>query len=151
NTMVLTDVSLDPGAGFITLGSVEQAHLVGGGSPNILEASVFTGRVTLEGGGGNDLLVGGSNSDSILGQGGDDTLTGELGSDKLDGGFGDDLLSEEANTNFTATNNTLTGLGSDTLAGIDRLSLTVGVANNLINASAFNGPTTLAGASGNDT
>lgn len=151
NSMTLTDASLDPGAGFLNLVSISFAHLIGGGGNNTLDASGFSGHVTLEGGGGNDSLSAGSNNDSVLGQGGDDTLTGGAGSDTLDGGFGTDVVVEEANVNFTATNTSLTGLGNDTLAGIDHITLTGGPGNNLIDASAFGGKAVEFGLGGNDT
>jgi Ca2+-binding RTX toxin-like protein len=85
-------------------------------APTVTATGTITpGRVTLEGGGGNDTLVGsnggespssvlmggdgndslvgGSKNDSMNGGGGNDTLRGNDGNDSLDGGAGADLLS----------------------------------------------------------
>ena len=62
---------------------IEKAHLTGGDSDNLINASEFSGMTTLIGGRGNDELLGGVNEDRLLG--GDD-------SDRLFGGQGDDLL-----------------------------------------------------------
>jgi Ca2+-binding RTX toxin-like protein len=130
--------------------SIEEASLTGGAGANILDASAFTGAVTLTGGAGNDSLVGGSGNDSLLGGLGDDSLTGGLGDDTLDGGTGTDRVIETADVNFTLTNGMLLGLGTDTLLSIEEASLTGGTSANTLNASGFTGPVTLAGGAGND-
>ena len=48
---------------------------------------------TLTGGGGNDLLCGDSGSDTLSGGGGDDSLGGGAGGDRLTGGSGADRFS----------------------------------------------------------
>lgn len=48
--------------------------------------------VTLDGGGGNDLLTGGAGNDLLRGDAGDDRLVGGKGDDVLFGGEGDDVL-----------------------------------------------------------
>ncbi|NJN88766.1 MAG: calcium-binding protein, partial [Leptolyngbyaceae cyanobacterium SL_7_1] len=53
--------------------------------------------------------------------------------------------------NFTLTNTSLTGVGTDTLSGIERATLTGGSGNNSINAEDFSGTVTLFGRGGNDT
>ena len=55
--------------------SIEEAHLLGGPSDNVLDASAFTYSVTLEGKGGIDTLKGGSSDDTLIGDE-DDTFTG---------------------------------------------------------------------------
>ena len=96
----LTNTSLT-GVGTDKLASFEEASLTGGASANKLDASTFTGNVTLSGGagndtllggGGNDALLGGNDKDLIMGGAGADTLIGGLGNDTLKGGLGDDLL-----------------------------------------------------------
>src|SRR5262249_51671890 len=78
-------------------------------------------------------------------------LTGSLGNDSLVGGTATDRLIESGNVNFTLTNTSLVGLGTDTLSGIEQASLTGGSGNNTLNASAFTaGPVTLDGGTGND-
>ncbi|MCX7420357.1 MAG: calcium-binding protein [Planctomycetia bacterium] len=109
---------------------------------------------TLNGGAGNDSLVGGAANDKLNGQDGDnDTLIGGTGSDTLDGGLGiGDRVVDAGNFNFVLTNVLLTGNGSDTLVGIEAASLTGGISNNTLDASAFTaGNVTLIGNAGNDT
>jgi Ca2+-binding RTX toxin-like protein len=147
----LTNTSLT-GLGTDTLIGINAAILTGGASNNTINTSAFTlGAATLDGGLGNDILTGGSGSDSLLGGDGNDTLTGGLGNDSLSGGSGIDTVRESGNVNFTLTNISLTGLGTDTLAGMNSANLTGGIGNNTINASAFTqGSVTLDGGLGND-
>lgn len=101
------------------------------------------GRDRLEGGGGNDLLEGA--------QGSGDSISGGPGNDTINGGAGTDRVYEIADVNFVLTSASLTGLGTDTLIGIERAALTGGAGNNTIDASGFGGSgTTLDGGAGND-
>jgi VCBS repeat-containing protein len=140
---VLTNTSLT-GNGTDSLSNIETASLTGGSSNNNLNASAFTlGSVTLNGGAGNDTLTGSSAND---------VLTGGSGNDVMDGGNGIDRLVESANVNFTLTNTSLTGNGTDSLSNIETASLTGSSSNNTLNASAFTlGSVTLNGRAGNDT
>ena len=79
------------------------------------------------------------------------TLTGGLGNDTFIGGAMPDTLVETGDVNFTLTNSQLTGLGTDTLSGINAAVLTGGPSANLIDASGFSNPVTLNGLDGNDT
>ena len=107
---------------------------------------------TLNGGSGEDLLVGGPGNDKLQGQGTSyDTLTGGPGDDTLDGGDGYDRISESADVDFTATDSSLTGLGTDTLINIQLVQLFGGSTANTIDASAFSGRAFLNGSGGNDT
>ena len=99
--MTLTDASLSGGLGSDALTSIETAYLKGGNSNNRLDASAFSGDVTLigvggadtlKGGSGNDMLNGRSGADSITGGDGDDTLKGLRDNDTLNGGAGNDWL-----------------------------------------------------------
>ncbi|NQU59288.1 MAG: hypothetical protein HQ513_18820, partial [Rhodospirillales bacterium] len=54
--------------------------------------AVSDSSVSLEGGGGADVLVGGSGDDILKGRGGDDQLSGGAGDDVLFGSSGDDTL-----------------------------------------------------------
>jgi len=99
---------------------------------------------------GNDTMIGTAKKDVVCAGGGDDTLTGSTGDDTLDGGAGTDRLIESGDVNFTLTNTTLTGLGSDTLSGIELASLTAGPGHNDVDASAFTGAVTLKGEGGDD-
>ncbi len=97
------------GLGNDRLAGFDKALLMGGESANVLDASLSNMRVTLIGGGGDDLLKGGSQSDSLDGGDGNDTL---LGNDSMAGGSGDDLLIGGSG------NDVLNGdVGSDTLTG----------------------------------
>lgn len=156
----LTDTSLT-GLGTDELSGVETVRLTGGNGNNILNATDFTlGSVTLIGGGGNDLLQGGNADDSLDGgagndtlQGntGNDTLTGALGNDSLLGGEDTDLLLESGNVNFTLTDRSLTGVGTDSLTDVETAILTGGAGNNRLIATAFSlGGVTLIGGAGND-
>jgi Ca2+-binding RTX toxin-like protein len=86
----LTDVQL-LGKGTDVLVGLELASLTDGSKSNKLDASAFTGNVTLVGGAGNDTLIGGIGNDSLSGGAGNDSLDGGVGSDTLDGGIGIDL------------------------------------------------------------
>lgn len=137
---VLTSTKLT-GLGTDVLSGIESANLTGGAGNNVLNASAFTGAVTLNGGAGNDTLQGGKGSD---------VLTGGLGNDSLSGGAGIDRVVETGDVNFTLTPTSLTGLGTDTLVGMETASLTGGTGTNTLNAATFTGAVTLNGGAGND-
>ena len=171
---VLTPSSLS-GAGTDTLtsASFEKVSLIGGnGNDTISAASSVTIPVTLAGGigndsltgsSGNDVLNGGDGSDVLSGVGGNDSLNGDEGDDNLIGGAGGDVLSggngidrviETATgtvaLTITLTNTSLVGFGTDVVSGIEGASLTGAGGNDTINASGFDGLTTLIGLAGND-
>jgi Ca2+-binding RTX toxin-like protein len=130
------------GTGTDALTGIEEASLTGGINNNGITAAGFVGSTTLIGGAGNDTLTGGS---------GTDALTGGLGNDSLLGGAGVDLVVESGDANYTLTNTTLTGQGSDTLSEIEAAVLTGGNGNNQLDASTFSGAANLDGSGGNDT
>jgi Ca2+-binding RTX toxin-like protein len=106
----------------------------------------------LNGGNSNDSLTGGNGNDSLVGGNGNDTLIGDSGNDTLIGGNSTDRVVESGNVNFTLTNTSLTGNGTDTLSSIEQASLTGGNGNNNFNASAFTlGTVILNGGDGDDT
>lgn len=148
----LTNTTLT-GNGTDSLSNIEGVFLIGGSGNNNLNASGSSlAAIALDGDAGNDTLKGGSGSDLLDGGDGNDTLTGSAGNDSFTGGAGTDRVSETGNVNFTLTNTTLTGNGSDTLNSIERATLTGGTGNNNLNASAFTlGAVTLNGEAGNDT
>ena len=80
----------------ILFDDVEVASLTGGGSPNHLNASAFSGNVRLDGVSGNDLLRGGSGNDTFFGGTGDDRILGGPGNDWAYGQDGNDQLWGEA-------------------------------------------------------
>ena len=106
---------------------------------------------TLNGGFGKDLLNGGKGNDSLFGDDDDDTLIGGDGNDLLNGGAGFDTADyASATVGVTVDLNILTaqntGMGTDTLAGIERL--VGGSKNDTLTGDAGNN--TLEGGLGND-
>ena len=100
---------------------------------------------------GNDILDGGNGSDTLYGDAGNDTLTGGLDDDTINGGADNDTIVESGNTDFTLTNTTLTGRGSDTVKQIEFAQLTGGAGNNVLMArDTTTIGVTLDGAAGND-
>jgi Ca2+-binding RTX toxin-like protein len=211
--MTLTASTFSTGGRAITFTDLEAARLTGGNGNTVLDASAFTGPVTLDGGTGKDTVIGGSNNDVLLGVGGGDLLEGGAGNDQLFsgntgttmiGGSGDDTLNggngadlmfgEDGNDlllggngadsmdggtgndtfngglgNDTATGGTgtdmvigsgdndwtlsdasLTGQGTDILQSIEQAQLTGGGKDNTLNAAGFSGQVTLDGGGGND-
>ncbi|MCH2590612.1 MAG: S8 family serine peptidase [Planctomycetales bacterium] len=130
---VLTDSSLS-GRGNDAVSGIELAHLTGGNSDNRIDASLFSGTVTLSGGAGHD------------------TLLAAAGDDSVDGGTGTDEIRQTADADQVLLNTSLTGDGNDTLNSIERAELTGGSSNNTLDPSGFTlGPVTLLGLAGNDT
>ena len=147
---ILSDTQLQ-GLGVDALNNIEQADLTAGTGNNILDASAFSGNAILSGQAGEDLLMGGLGNDTLNGGEGNDILSGGAGNDNLIGGLGDDLLVELGDRNFTLTNTQLSGNGTDTLDGIERVNLTGGDTDNILNASGFTvGSVLLSGGAGND-
>ncbi len=87
----LTNGSLT-GLGNDVIGGIDLAILTGGSGANRLDASGFSGKVTLDGSTGDDTLIGGSNRDRLVGGSGNDNLDGGADNDWLLGGSGDDFL-----------------------------------------------------------
>lgn len=106
----------------------------------------------LIGGSGGEWLDGGEGNDTLFGGDGADTLTGGSGNDSLNGGAGIDCLFESRDVDMTLSNSSLliSGILEDMLVGIEKGWLNGGDSANVIDASAFNGPTTLIGGGGND-
>jgi predicted outer membrane repeat protein len=88
---VLTNGSLT-GLGNDVIGGIDLAILTGGSGANRLDASGFSGKVTLDGSTGDDTLVGGANRDRLIGGSGNDNLDGGGDNDWLLGGSGNDFL-----------------------------------------------------------
>src|SRR5262249_52993314 len=67
---------------------------------------------------------------------------------------GTDVVTETADVNFTLVGNTtsatLTGLGTDSLHDIEQVTLIAGASDNILDATAYDGPVTLDGGAGND-
>jgi Ca2+-binding RTX toxin-like protein len=130
----------------------------------------FDGDETITGATGNDVLSGGDGNDTLIGLAGNDTLDGGNGDDLLLGGAGDDILIggagndtasySDATVGVTVDLNLsgaqVTGMGSDTLSGIENLIgsafndvLTGDAGDNRIQGGA--GDNTLIGGAGIDT
>ena len=129
-------------------GSFDEISLTGDDSANVLDASSFNGLVRLDGRGGDDVLKGGS---------GTNYLTGGRGSDTIVGGTGIDILTEQGDGDYLLSPGTLvftdavtSAVETDTLSGIEQVSLTGGAHGNRLDASAWTLPVTLDGGAGND-
>lgn len=146
---VLTDTTLS-GQGNDTHSDFEQAIITGGASGNTLDASSYSNPVTLNGLDGDDTLTGGLANDTLNGGNGNDTLVNSAGNDLLDGGAGMDTVTQVTDNDQVLTDTSLTGMGSDTLAGIELALLTGGIGNNTLDASLFTGMATLNGMGGDD-
>jgi VCBS repeat-containing protein len=89
----------------VTVGGSGKDTLTGGTGADLLLAQ--SNNDTLTGGDGNDLLCGDSGGDTLSGGPGDDSLGGGSGSDRLTGGSGADRFSggsgTDTATDFTAT------------------------------------------------
>jgi len=89
----------------VTVGGSGKDTLTGGTGADLLLAQ--SNNDTLTGGDGNDLLCGDSGGDTLSGGSGDDSLGGGSGSDRLTGGSGADRFSGSSGTDtatdFTAT------------------------------------------------
>lgn len=136
-----TGVAVNLTTGLATgAGSVANLENLTGGSANDL----LVGNTAV------NVLVGGEGNDTLDGGSGNDTLTGGLGNDILTGGGGTDTVAESG-ASFTFTSATvLTGLGTDTLSGVEKAALTGTAANDTLDASKFTGAVTLSGLGGND-
>ncbi|HET6771285.1 MAG TPA: choice-of-anchor Q domain-containing protein [Actinomycetota bacterium] len=112
--------------------SIERATLSGGASANDIDASGFSGAVTVAAGEGTDGLV------------------GSAGNDTLDGGPGLDTLFDFGNVNFTLANTSLVGVGTDAISSIEGAFLLGGPGNNVITTTGFTGSTVLFADGGRD-
>jgi Ca2+-binding RTX toxin-like protein len=104
-------------------GSFVAAYLIGGPSGNTIDASGFTDRVTILGGGGNDSIIGSRAQDVIDGGDGDDTILAGGGRDAVNGGAGNDSILGGAEQDTI-----LGGDGNDTLFGEGLQDLILGEA-----------------------
>ena len=119
--------------------------LIGGPGNDVLIGTGFdllignAGNDRLFGGAGADTLIGGEGNDLLKGQGTTgDRLSGGPGNDTLNGGSGIDRIVETADTDFTLTNSSLTGLGTDVVQALEVAELNGGPSDNVIDISAFN-------------
>ncbi|MBI1311546.1 hypothetical protein GC176_09590 [bacterium] len=160
--------TLDAGA-FFTAGMTSITLLGGPGNDSLVGSP---GNDVLRGGGGsdhlqgrdgNDRLLGSSRSDTLIGGNGDDLLkglggsgdwlSGGSGNDTINGGRGIDRLIDSGDVDFTLTNTSLTGLGTDVVQAIEVAELNGGPSDNVIDVSGFlgfRGYTLIRGNGGND-
>lgn len=136
------------GSDVLVRSSIEYAQLTGGDGNNRIDTSAFNGRVTLDGGAGDDVLIAGRGYDKLLGGSGNDTLTGGLGNDTIDGGDGTDRLVEAANVNFTLTATVLIGVGIDRHSNLEEANLTGGASSNIFALRGWTGAATIDGGPG---
>ncbi len=127
--------------GFTIANGVKIENAIGGNRSDVIggnelgnQISGNGGNDTLRGNGGNDTLRGGSGHDNLLGGTGSDSVYGDSGHDKLYASTGNDFLQGGAgldwyinntgtrssvNLNISTAQNT--GLGNDTIQGIENL------------------------------
>lgn len=140
--LTLTDTSLI-GNGTDVLASIERAFLFGGPDGDVIDASAFTGDVTVDGGGGPDTTMGGD---------GDDMFINTPDDDFFNGGDGVDTVMAVGDTDFLLSDTLLVGNGTDSFSGIEQFILEGGAGNNRLDASGFTlGSVTLLGGDGSDT
>ena len=121
----------------------------GNDSVRVVNLSNRIARSMLEfGGDGNDALNGAAGLDVLNGGAGNDTLSGGLGNDSLDGGIGTNTLTESGNVNFTLTNTSLVGVGTDALAKLQVANLTGGISANTFTVSGWTRAGTFVGGGG---
>ncbi len=153
-TVTLTDTALTSSGIIDSLTGIELASLTGSAAADDINASAFTGSVSVTGGAGNDVIIGavgasllnGNNgNDTITGQANNDSILGGAGNDSLDGGDGADRVNGQDGqdtVNGGTGNDTLTGDGGvDVINGGDGDDSILGGAGN----------DTLSGDGGNDT
>ncbi|MFM9966368.1 MAG: beta strand repeat-containing protein [Planctomycetaceae bacterium] len=151
------DLLLDGFSGNDTFIIANQSNVVGfnlsvdgGEGRDTIDATLVTQGVVLFGGTGDDTIRAGTGNDQLFGQEGADLLVGGEGNDAVDGGDGNDVLAETKDADFALTPGTLAGIGSDTIAALERVELTGGDSSNVIDASASAVSVVLRGGGGLD-
>jgi len=135
----LTSTILDGGGGDDTILATSGGDIISGaGGSDLIDAGGGDDRVF--GGSGADTIAGGNGNDFIKGLGGSgDQLIGGAGNDTLNGGRGVDRLIESGDADFTVTNSSMTGNGTDVLLALEIAEINAGNSDNLIDVSAFLG------------
>jgi len=139
-SFLLTDTSLT-GNGTDTLASIERATLTGGMGADVIDASAFSGAASLIGFGGADTLIGGP---------GDDSFRGHLDDDTIDGGPGTDTINDAFWQDVVLTDESMTGIGTDSLRSIETAYIFGSAQDQTFDASGFSGPTRLVSGGGAD-
>ena len=134
-----------------TEASKDSVTINGFGGNDAIDASKFAAGIiplTLDGGGGNDILTGGAGPDVLFGRDGNDKLGGGAGVDTLDGGSGNDTVTggQANDVAFLGLGNDLflwsLGDGGDIVEGegdIDTVRFTGGNAGDAFNVKANSG------------
>lgn len=139
------------GAGLLTstlYGDDDDDELYGVGYADALFGG--RGNDTFWAGPGDDYLDGGEGNDALNGEEGDDRFTGGLGNDRFVGGVGTDRIDETGDVDFTLTDVSLTGLGSDTLDSIEIAVLDGGASANTFVVRSWTGDARLDAKGGDD-
>ena len=146
----MIDVTLDGAGGDDSLyGSAKGDLLITHDGNDRLDAR--NGNDTLTSGAGDDTLYSGNGNDQLDGGEGNDILSSSNGDDTINGGLGIDTLVEAGNRNFTLTDSSLVGRGTDKITQIEQVQITAGAGNNRLNALGVNGMGVIFdGAGGND-
>lgn len=120
-TVSLSDSDLVSSGITDALSNIELASLTGSTGDDEIDATSFTGNVTINGGNGNDTLTGAAGASALNGQNGNDIITGQAENDSLLGGSGDDVMDGgdgDDRMNGNDGHDTMTGgLGNDTMTG----------------------------------
>ncbi|WP_425618128.1 GEVED domain-containing protein [Anatilimnocola sp. NA78] len=91
--MTLTNTTVTrTGRGAITFNGFEAAELTGGAAANTISGAAYSGKLQIDGKGGNDTLTSGSGTAIVFGGEGNDVLTAGSGPAVLVGGNGNDTL-----------------------------------------------------------
>ena len=115
------------------------------------------GSDVLVGGAGGDFIQGGLNNDLMVGGPGNDGISVGMGDDRVEGGAGTDTIwawwetSSSEGVHYILTDDSLTGQGIDSIAGIEEADLSGDDGDDVIDVSEFSGPVKLSGRRGNDT
>ncbi|MBI1309979.1 hypothetical protein GC176_01630 [bacterium] len=166
---LIAELNADVLRSLAVMSSVDFVDATGTDGPDRLDATGFTGNVSLtglagddvligglgndllDGGDDRDMLIGGPGNDSLLGGLHADTLSGNEGVDEIDGQGGADRLLEIASGTIVLTPTTLSINGeADVLHGIMSAFLYGEAGDDVIDASLFNGWVRLTGGAGDD-
>jgi Ca2+-binding RTX toxin-like protein len=144
SSAIVTDMKVTGGLGTDSLVAIEELDLTGTSANNLLDASAFTlGAVTLNGGDGSDTLAGGASFG--------DVINGKGGTVAEDAVVDTDVVRANVAGTVTLTDTALTSSSIiDTLSNIQAASLTGSASDDVIDASAFSGASTINGGAGND-
>ena len=143
----LTDSLLTTSVGgSANLSSIEKADLLAASlTPVTMDASSFSGSVSLRAGSDSDTLTGGPLADRLNPSGGDDSVDGAGGIDTFISTVGTNDSATLTDTSSSSSND-----GSDTLESIERAEIVAGNGDESIDARLFTGSTRLDALKGND-